>query len=72
MPIYMSQTLCKIKHFNVNDGTYRFWANCVLGNVGIFMLVVAVDGGPIWSITKVQTAEPLGDARSVTLVVYQL
>ena len=68
----MSQTLCKIKHFYVNDGTYRFCANCVLGNVDIYKLVVAVDGGPIWSIIQVQTAELLGDARSVALVVYQL
>ena len=63
MPIYMSRTLYKL------NGAYRFWANCVLGNVD---MVVTVDGGAIWSIIKVQTAELLGDARSVTLVVYQL
>ena len=68
----MSRTLCKTKHFYVNDGTSRFWANCVWGNVDIYMLVVAGVGGPIWSIINVQTAELLGDAGSVTLVVYQL
>ena len=46
MPIYTSQTLCKIKHFDVIYATYRFWANCVLGTVDIYMLVVAVDDGP--------------------------
>ena len=56
MPIYMTQTLCKMKIFYVNDETYRFWANCVLENVDIYMLVIAVDGGPIWSIIKVKTA----------------
>ena len=71
LPICMYQTLCKIKHFYVNDGVYRFWANCALGNVDIYMLVVAVNGGPIWSVINVQTAELLGDARSVTLVVHQ-
>ena len=70
MPIYMSWTLCKINIFHVNDGTYRFWANCVLGKADIHMLVVAVVGGPIWSIIKVPTAELMGDARSVTLAVY--
>ena len=68
----MSRTLCKMKYFYVNDETYRFCANFVLGNVGIYMLVVAVNGGPIWSIIKVQTAKLLGHARLVTLVVYQL
>ena len=58
--------------FYVNGGACRFWANCVLGTVDIYMLVIAVDGCPIWGIIKVQTAELLGDARSVTLVVYQL
>ena len=57
-----------MKHFYVNDGTYRFCTNCVLGIVDVYMLVVAVDGGSIWSIIKVETAELLGDARSVTLV----
>ena len=47
MPLYMSRTLCKMKHFYVNDETYKFWADCVLGNVDIHMLVVAVDGGTI-------------------------
>ena len=61
-----------MKLFYVNDGVYRFWANCVLGNVDIYMHVVPVDGGPIWSIIKVETAELLRDTRSVTLVVYQL
>ena len=28
--------------FYVNGGAYRFWAQCVLGNVDIYMLVVAV------------------------------
>ena len=44
----------------------------VLGNVNIYMRVAAVDVGPIWSTMKFQTSELLGDARSVTLVVYQL
>ena len=57
--------------FYVNDRAYRFWAKCVLGNGDIYMLVFPVDGGPIWSIIKVETAELLGEARSVTLVVYQ-
>ena len=57
---------------NINDGTYRFWAKCVLENAGIYMLFVAVDGGPIWNIIKVETAELLGDAKSVPLIVYQL
>ena len=39
----MSRNLCKMKHFfYVNDGTYRFWENGVLGNVDINMLVVVV------------------------------
>ena len=42
MPIYMSRTLCKIKHFYVNGGAYRFWAKYMLGNVDLYMLVVAV------------------------------
>ena len=60
-----------MKLLYVNDGAYRFWANCVLGNVDIYTLVVAVNGGPLLSIIEVETAELLGDARSVTLVVYQ-
>ena len=68
----MSWTLCKFKHFYVKDGTCRFWANCMLGLAHIYMLVVAVDCGPIWSIINVQTVELSGDARSVTPVVYQL
>ena len=40
----------------------------MVGNVDIYMLVVAVDGGPIWNI-NVQTAILLGDAISVTHVV---
>ena len=39
--------MCKMKLFYVNDGVYRFWVSCVLGNVDIYMLVVPVDGGPI-------------------------
>ena len=61
-----------MKLFNVNDGAYRFWANGVLRNVDIYVFVVAVDGGPIWSLIKAETAELLGDARLVTLEVYQL
>ena len=65
MPIYMSR--------NLNSRTQRWsCANCVLGNVDLYVLVIAVDGGPIWIIIKLQTAELLGDARSITLVVHQL
>ena len=42
---FTSRTLRKMKLVYVNDGAYRFWANCVLGNVDIYMLVVPVDGG---------------------------
>ena len=56
--------------FYVNDEACRFWADWIMvGNVDIYMLVVAVDGGPIWNIINVQTAKLLGDAISVTHVV---
>ena len=67
-PANLRLGLCVRWNFFTSDfWAYRFWAN-----VDIYMLVIPVDSGPIWSIIKVETAELLGDFRSVTLVVYQL